>query len=655
MVVTGARVDEPLWVVVDPKASKQPIPAHDGAEALKTIPGFGVIRKGGTDGDPVLRGAAGSRLNLLLGGEQILGGCGSRMDPPTAYVFPETYDKVTVIKGPQTVLYGPGNSAGTVLFERQVERFEKPDFRLDASATFGSFGRNDQVLSAEAGVPEFYGQAQGTRSASDDYKDGAGRAVHSEYMRWSTGGAIGWTPSERTRLELSAIKSDGRAAYADRSMDGVSFDRENLGLKFETGQEEGPVEKFSAQVYHNDVDHVMDNYTLRTPPSNTWMVSNPDRETTGARIALALRAGDSLKLTLGADGQKNTHTLRSGMTLNATAPAYDTKPRAKDAEFWNAGVFGEATWSVTETSRLIGGLRVDQWHARDERATLALGSGMMAVTAANPTAGQSRDEMLPSGFARVEHDLAKDSTLYAGLGRSERFPDYWELISAGKESAASTSAFASTKTEKNTQLDAGWTHQDGPARISVSGFYSRVEDYILIQSNVAKPMPGRLATVTRNVDAETWGGEVSGEYAFAREWKADGSLACVYGRNKTDGTAMAQLPPLEARLGLGWDNGTFSAGSLLRLVAEQDRFDRNKGNIVGQDIGPTNGFAIFSLNAGYKPTKNILITGGVDNLFNKSYAEHISRGGASVTGFAQTTRVNEPGRMFWLKARFTLR
>ena len=53
----------------------------------KNIPGFSVIRKGGTDGDPVFRGMAASRLSILLDGETILGGCGNCMDPPTAYVF----------------------------------------------------------------------------------------------------------------------------------------------------------------------------------------------------------------------------------------------------------------------------------------------------------------------------------------------------------------------------------------------------------------------------------------------------------------------------------------------------------------------------------------------------------------------------------------
>ena len=39
-------------VSADPKAPAQPVPAHDGADVLKSIPGFSVIRKGGADGDP---------------------------------------------------------------------------------------------------------------------------------------------------------------------------------------------------------------------------------------------------------------------------------------------------------------------------------------------------------------------------------------------------------------------------------------------------------------------------------------------------------------------------------------------------------------------------------------------------------------------------
>jgi len=44
------------------------------------------------------------------------------------------------------------------------------------------------------------------------------------------------------------------------------------------------------------------------------------------------------------------------------------------------------------------------------------------------------------------------------------------------------------------------------------------------------------------------------------------------------------------------------------------------------------------------------LSAGVDNLFDKTYAEHLSRAGSMVSGFTQTTRVNEPGRNLWVKA-----
>lgn len=649
VVVTAAPMSDPLTVVTDPKAPRQPVPAHDGADYLKTIPGFNVIRKGGTDGDPVLRGMAGSRLNILLDGEQILGGCGGRMDPPTAYVFPESYDRITVLKGPQSVLYGPGNSAGTVLFERDIKRFKEPGWKFNGSLTFGSFGRNDQVADIRAGSPDFYVQGAATRTDADNYKDGDGREVHSRYTRWSNSVALGWTPDDNTRLELSAIQSDGEAAYADRTMDGVKFDRENLGLKFEKRRISPLVDKVEAQVYYNYVDHVMDNYSLRAKPTTAmYMVNNPDRETTGGRLAVALRPGESSRLTLGADWQRNVHTLRTGGNMMA-APNYQAMARTEDANFSNHGLFGELIQFLSDKDRIIAGLRADRWHAEDRRAMVS-GTG---YSFANPTAGQSRDKTLSSGFARYERDLAASSTFYAGLGHSERFPDYWELISAGKESLTSASAF-NTNPEKTTQLDVGWLHAAGPVSLSLSGFYGDVKDYILVQGGIVKTGPNRTVTIVRNIDAKTWGGEAGAAYRLSDRWKLDGSLAYVRGDNDTDGTALAQLPPLELRLGASYDDKVWSYGALLRLVAEQDRFDRNKGNIVGQDIGRTAGFGIFSINGSYRPKKGVLIAAGIDNLFDKTYAEHISKAGAMVAGYLQTTRVNEPGRNAWIKASIAL-
>lgn len=642
VVVTAPVSREPLKVETDPKAPRQPIPAHDGADYLKNIPGFSVIRKGGTDGDPVFRGMAGSRLNILLDGEEILGGCGMRMDPPTAYVFPGSYDQITVLKGPQTVLYGPGNSAGVVLFERDVKRFKEPGIHVNSSITLGSFGRNDEMLDLRAGNPDGYAQISGTRSHSGDYKDGDGNKVHSRYTRWSANAALGWTPSDDTLLELTAAKSDGEAAYADRSMDGSKFARDNFGLKFKQEHISSLLSSFEAQAYYNYVDHVMDNYSLRTFTPTMMMANpaanNPDRKTIGGKIVAAFALGDSTDAHLGFDYQSNIHTSR--ITMNQTMTPYTSKPRVEDARFRNYGLFGDVTHDLGDNDRLLAGLRADKWHAEDKRSVVTL----MMGTVANPTANQVRNDTLTSGFARYEHDLADaPTTLYVGVGYTSRFPDYWELIS--KESLTTVSAF-NTRVEKTMQFDAGINYNGEYATASISAFYSKIKDFNLIQSGITKGM--RTTTVNRNIDATTWGGEFSAAYLLTDYWKVDGTASYVYGTNDTDNLALGQMPPLEGRIGLNYDDKTYSAGALLRLAAAQNRFAANQGNIVGQDIGRTGGFGVLSLHGGWRASDNIQLTAGVDNLFDKTYAEHISRSGSSVPGYITTTRVNEMGRSFWV-------
>lgn len=651
MVITGVPMNDPLTLTTDPKSPRQPLPAQDGADYLKTIPGFSVIRKGGTSGDPVFRGMAGSRLSLLLDGNIVLGGCSSRMDPPTAYVFPETYDTIRLIKGPQTVLYGSGNSAGVVLFERDREAVTEPGWQLYSSLLTGSFGRNDEVLDISGASSEFYVRGMASHSQQDDYTDGDDSEIHSQYDRWSTNLSVGWTPTDDITLELTGGRSDAEAAYADRGMDGSRFARDNLSLKLIMENLTPRWQKLEAQVYHNQVDQVMDNYTLREPTGMMPMpmASNPERQTEGARIVATLAPTSNAELAIGVDTQSNDHTDRS--TMDQTMMPYQQMPRIDNAYFEQVGLFGEWTQKLSHNQRVIGGWRIDDWRVEDRRETVAT-SMMMQVD--NPTANSERDDRLHSGFARYEKDLHEmPATLYAGVGRSERFPDYWELISI--ESRDTVSAFGA-RPETTTQLDIGALYRQNDLKGSVSLFYNKIDDYLLIESGVVKPagMMTRNATVTRNIDATSWGMEADISYAFSDTWRADASVASVRGTNDTDHAPLAQLPPLELRLGLYYSNPTWSAGAFWRAVDNQSRVDIGKGNIAGQDIGPSESFNVFSLNIGWQLSENLLITSGIDNLFDETYAEHISRAGAMIPGFQQTTRVNEPGRNLWLKAQLRL-
>ncbi len=626
VVVTAPTMSDPLTVTTDPKAPRQPVPAADGADFLKNIPGFSVVRKGGTSGDPVLRGLTGSRLNILQDGAEVLGGCPNRMDPPTAYLYPQSFDVVEVIKGPSTVLYGGGNLAGTVLFERRTERFEEAGTRFFLSGLVGSHGRNDQVVDATVGAPEGFARLIGTRSESDDYEDGDGNRVHSAYYRWSGTAIAGWTPNDDTRLELTVERSDGEAAYADRSMDGVVFDRDGYSLKFEKAGLSPTVNKVEAQLYHQYVDHVMDNFSLRTRPMMmSRMVNNPDRETDGARASVELELSSATWATIGADYRTDEHTARMD---NDSDGVLALGPRMDDLSFRQAGVFAQLEHQASMRDSWIGGLRVDRVEATAE---------MMI----GPVAAGTEDEDTNQGaFIRYEHQYDSPFTVFAGLGHAERSPDYWERKTD-----------FTLAPEKSTQLDLGFSYLKGPVSGNLSAFYAEIDDYILVDWGMV-PMKGFQRIGARNVEASTYGFEGDVTWAFARNWAVTGTVAYVRGENDTDNVPLAQIPPLEATLALDYDNGYWLAGLLARGVAEQDRVSLNSGSIAGRDLGPTPGFSVFSVHAGYRPTPNVKLTAGIDNLFDRTYAEHLSRSGDDVmiSGYTQTDRVNEPGRVYWLQA-----
>ena len=640
IVVTAPRMAQPLTVVTDPTKPQQPAPANDGASYLKNIPGFSMTRKGGTDGDPLLRGLAGSRLPILLDGMDFHGGCGMRMDPPTAYVFPETFDKVTVIKGPQTVAYGNGNSAGVVLFDHDRNAVA-PGKSATVSVMGGSWERFDAVANGKIVTDQADFEGTVTHAESGDYKDGSGTAVHSAYQRQSASLLAGYRIDKDTRLDLDVAHSEAEAAYADRTMDGVKFDRDSVGLTLEKKNLSPLLAKLSARVYHTYIDHVMDNYSLRTKASGNYMISNPDRDTDGARVFADLNLTSLTSLKVGADWRNDEHTIRYlyGTSMGAATLAnwYENYARQKDYASTTTGLFGEVTHQLGNDRRVLAGLRHDNWEA--ERFT---------TTATSSTSLASADRNLNAGFVRYEQDLSgQPATVYVGLGHNERPMDYWEAVNK-----IGLSATSNLNPEKTTQLDAGLLWKNESLKGSVSAFYANVNDYILTRTNGTAGCTNANGCA-ENIDATRYGAEADLAYKLNDALTLRGSLAYVHADNDTHNTALGQTPPLEARLGADYKVGAWSVGGVLRMVAEQDRIHAGYGNIVGQDRATaTPGFATLALNGSYKAGKKSLISFGIDNVLDKNYYEHISRADSAVSGYTTdtATAINEPGRFIWVKA-----
>lgn len=641
IVVTAQQGNDAHGLIVhaDPKQPTQPIPAVDGAAYLQSIVGFNQIKNGGANGDVTFRGMFGSRIKILTDGTENLGACPSRMDNPASYVSPESYDKITVVKGPQTVQYAHTGSAATVIFEREPEQLTsaKP-YRGQASVMLGSYGRLDQNVEAAVGDETKYARLNANRSIADSYQDGAGHTVPSDWEKWNADLALGWTPNEDIWIELKGGKSDGEAVYAGRSMDGSKFARESLGLHVEKKNISEVIKKVEAQVDYSYNDHVMDNFRLRTPPTMTMtmhgmqmtvpnkMEMEVTRRTLNARAAMTSE-WDKVSLMTGIDSQRNKH---GGNMIMYAMPSMNS-PFKTNMEFESYGAFGELSYVFNDQHKLVTGARVDQAKI-DNLAT-----------------DTERKETLPSGFVRIESELAEHVKTYAGLGYVERVPDYWELFSTKYHQSTGTT-FADLENEKTAQFDAGYQYEQGAFKSWASVYAGLIQDYILVKYVPVTSMgKTKYEAQSRNVDATIAGAEVGGAYQLTDQIQADISAMYAWGENTTDHTALPQIAPLEGRFNLRYVQEKYNLGLLWRVVAAQDRTSYREGNIIGYDLEDSKGFGTLSLNGTYNIQKDLDLSVGIDNVLNKNYAEHLNKLGSSGFGYAATEQFNNIGRNYWAR------
>jgi iron complex outermembrane receptor protein len=649
IVVTAAGGNDANGLIVraDTKQPIQPIPASDGADYLQSIVGFSAVKNGGTNSDVTFRGMFGSRIKILTDGTENLGACPYRMDAPTSYISPESYDRISVIKGPQTVQYANTGSAATVIFERRSEQLDaEKNYRGQASVLMGSFGRLDHNVEAAIGDEKKYVRLNANRSVSDSYKDGNGAKVPSDWERWNADLALGWTPDEDTWVELTGGKADGEAVYAGRGMDGSMFARESLGLRFEKKNVTDVIQKIEAQVNYSFNDHVMDNFSLRefkpTAMMKMPMATNVARKTLNARMAVT-HEWDKLQFITGFDTQNNEHSKRSGSVMSP----YQDQARVKDMEFQSYGGFGELSYQLSENNKLVSGLRLDQVKVTDERAT-----------SANAGLNTELSDTLPSAFIRFEnkHPDHDDGKTYIGLGYVERMPDYWELFSPKHGNAGTANTFNGVKTEKTLQLDAGYQHVHGAFSSWVSAYAGLINDYILMSyHDHSSSMPGMnhgTASKTagaKNVDATIAGAEAGIGYQFTDAIQADISAMYAWGKNTTDGKPLPQIAPLEARVNLRYVQEKYTLGALWRVVNSQNRISQDQGNIVGYDMHQSAGFGTLALNGTYHVKEGIDLSLGVDNVLDKTYKEHLNKSGSAGFGFAEEEQFNNTGRNYWAR------
>lgn len=631
--------------------------AGDAAQFLAQLPGFSQIRKGGKNGEVVLRGMTGSRVGLLVDGAEIYGTCYSRMDSPASYIFPELYDSAEIVKGPQTVSKGPGYGAGVVAFVRKKPEFSagKP-WQISGSLAGGSLRRHSEMLDFSVGSGKMYWRTTFNQTGSGDYKDGAGKKVHSSYRQYGVESALGFTPDADTRIEISGNFTDGAADYADRYEDAVRLERVS-GKIYAEKKFHSILDKITLEAGKSRGFHVMDNFSRRRqhPDWNgVLMVMNPQNRIHHWRAQADWQPHAQWKIKTGADGRQMNFFERDPMPMFYPGYADTLKnlglPEALWPEYAVKGI-DYRRYAVKQNNReKKTGIFIESEYYADENGRHKIAGGFRLdrhEMAGNSFSGRShKSHTLKSGFIRYENRQEKQN-FYIGVGHNQRMLDFSEAWWVNP-AVAGTLSLAGLKPEKLTQIDAGYQWQNGKTSLSLSGFYGKTKDYLYI---VWLPASG-----VRNIEAERFGLEGEAQWHFHPDWTVAAGISWVRGFNRTDHSPLAQQPPLEANLTLSRHREKLRINGRLRAVAAQKHYDKFYGSIDGFDKGRAPGFATVSLDAQYQIGKKWQLSAGVDNLFNRRYYEHLSTFASTGTPTWRkedyTAKLYEPGRSLWARINF---
>lgn len=445
-------------------------------------------------------------------------------DPATSYIQPDARDHVTVVKGPNSVLYG-SSMGGLIIFNETPKKFEKPDVRARLVGGLGSFGRRD--LTADVTIGASLVQLRGISSFNrgDNYKDGSGQKFFSFFKRNSNKLIATFTPTKDITAEFSAEQGDAQVAFPAFSLmgDGIHFKRAILGSRFTVANISEKFRKLELQIYDRNLDHHMDNFTLRpvtvdilNPVPSGPLITNTNRrtlvQTFRGRSARTVDTFDLNAKTEGVIGYEHKDEKFAGdnqtagtlciitscTTSRIFVPFYDLHTITNSA-------FSEVTYTVNPTTTIKAGARRDYFNTHSGELTTFLGAPL-------PTSNSQRDDITNSDFIRIEKEILSGATAFISLADGER--------PASNLERSSFNGF-NLKKEKNREINIGLTVTKSAWQGSVTVFGSRIDDYILVSQGIN----------SQNVDVDRVGTEFDVTKLITPQWRLFGNLAWIRAEN----------------------------------------------------------------------------------------------------------------------------
>jgi outer membrane receptor protein involved in Fe transport len=366
--------------------------------------------------------------------------------------------------------------------------------------------------------------------------------------------------------------------------------------------------------------------------------TNIDQSSAGYRAAMTWGEDRSHQLTLGTDFRyldgelKETDQFLGSSTVCANGGNFGVP----DSHQSNVGIFLEDTLPFSDRFVIKTGGRVDWTNSNVNSIS------MFDCTSLDPNMTRhmdfERDFTMFLAYAQAQYKLTEELSIQGGFGRAQRPPTTTELYAVNTFLAVLQNGLTSVNgnpdlaSEKLYQIDLSLKADFKDFRAGVSGFYSFINDYITYrvlqagfkQTSIDLSQFGQNSLTVQYINtalATLAGFEVYAETDVTDWLTPYATIGFVEGRDITRQMPLPGIAPLDSRVGLRAherrETPRYGVDWSARMVAPQNRVASALGEVR------TPGFTVFDIRSYWQIRKGILLTAGIENMFDRFYREHL--------------------------------
>ncbi len=627
----------------------------DSATVLRDVPGANVNSNGLITGIAQYRGMYGDRVSVAIDQLGMITGGPNAMDTPLSYMSPMITEELVVDRGIASVSSSPESIGGYISTKLARGAFGDSEFGLTGQV--GTRYSDNGDIGTSAGrltvadknhrlslVAELDSANDVSTPVGDIRPSGLNRERYDLSYAFNSG--------DNDLLVFAGMLDTSDAGTAALPMDIRIIDTSMFGLQFGTRFNEAL--RLESRFAYNDVEHLMDNFSLRQAPMPMMYRQNLAHGS-GSQFHIAgiVDAGDS-ELRVGIDGIMADH---NAVITNPNMPMFEVS-NFTDVQRDVFGVFGEWTRDF-DSSNVEFGLRYKQVKtdsgtvgAMGMPAPMATNAGMLADTF--NLADRSKHWNSVDAVLKYHHAVSDRTEWMVEVGSKTRAPSYQELYlwlpleaTAGLADGRSYIGDLDLEEERSNEIVVGVTSAINRFSLSPQIFFRKVDNYIqgvpstsMLANMVSTMMTGAPALQFANVDAEIWGADIAWKFNVDDKWSLDGIASYSRGKRTDINDNLYRLAPFNGSVGLTYASELWSIKPEIVFYAKQDNVSTYNAE------QPSASYEVVNAAFEWHPLDSLRVEARIDNLLDETYQDHLAgRNRAMGSDIPVGERLYSVGRM----------